>query len=100
MVWQEFLTASELPRRGTVHPTQGIALVNSKSPAARLMGATAGGAFVPEGRLIVAQQFTAGEVGNQESLRPGGTPERGDLWHGFNRPSGAKARFSRSLTQR
>ena len=37
-----------------------------------------GSELVPEGRLIVAQQFTAGEVGNQESLRPGGTHERGD----------------------
>ena len=29
--------------------------------------------FVPEGRLIVAQQFTAGEMGRQGNLSPVGT---------------------------
>src|SRR3990172_6545672 len=48
--------------------------------------------FVPEGRLIIAQQFTAGEMGNHGDSRPGGTPEGGIPRHGFNRPSGTKKR--------
>jgi hypothetical protein len=48
---------------------------------------------VPKGRLIVAQQFTAGEIGDQEMLRPVGTVEGAILRIVFNRPYGTDGSF-------
>ena len=47
----------------------------------------------PEGRLTIAQQFTAGEMVGQDGLRPVGTLERGISRHDFNRPSGTSERI-------
>ena len=45
------------------------------------------GFSVPEGRLIIAQQFTAGKIGERKFSSPGGTIE-GVLPVHFNRPYG------------
>jgi len=46
--------------------------------------------FVPEGRLTVAQQFTAGDMDDQGVLSPVGTTECIVFGRTFNRPYGTK----------
>ena len=81
---------------------KGLGFAQPRAPPS-LLHTSGSQLFVPKERLIVAQQFTAGEMGNQHGLRPVGTPECGILSilrHGFYRPFGTNKRISRFLTQR
>ena len=57
--------------------------------------------FAPEGRLRIAQQFTAGEDEQHRSFQsPVGTIEDADLFSLSSRPYGTLGAIRRPITQR